>query len=154
MNLSLNPNAFPEPLVFEWFASDEGSTWEIALSRLLKDLDLEYLEKELVHDYVAQTLARVGKAKLRRHFEIRPISLGEEHSLVELRWLPRQLSNGPNLRLYAYLDFEGSRLIGLCFRQKIVGQTGLETNQIQNQDILNAIELAIRHKEGIENREN
>jgi hypothetical protein len=144
MNLSLNPKAFSGPLRFEWFVSEEGSTWQIALNRLLSGLALDELEQVLVEDLVGTTLERIGKEKFRRHFEIRPISMGQ--SIVELRWLPHQLARGIHLRLYAYLDVEGGLLLGLCFRQKVIGRNQSETNQNQNQDILRAINLALQHK--------
>lgn len=146
MNMSLNPKAFSGPLRFEWFVSEEGSTWQIALNRLLSDLELDEIERVLVEDLVGVTLGRIGKEKFRRHFEIRPISIGEDQSLVELRWLPQQLIRGMHLRLYAHLDIRGGRLIGLCFKQKTIGKDLAATKLIQNQDIFRAIDLAIQLK--------
>ena len=146
MNLSLNPKAFDSPLRFEWFDSEEGGTWQLALDNLLRELGLDRYELILTLNYVAQTLNRIGKEKLRRHFEIRPIAIGEEHSLVELRWSPAQIGRGLNLRLYAYVDFEAACLVGLCFRQKVVGVSPSGTTHLQNIDISRAIDLAKRHK--------
>lgn len=145
MNLSLNPKAFSGPLRFEWFVSDEGSTWELALQYLLARMEIEEFERLLVFNYVAETLTRIGRAKLRRHYEIRPISLGQDLSLVELRWTPAQLGQDVNLRMYAYVDYEKALLIGLCFRQKVIGVTHSDTTRLQNRDIQRAISLASRH---------
>jgi len=147
MNLSLNPKAFSGPLRFEWFVSEEGSTWELALEYLLGQMEIQEFESLLVFNYVAETLTRIGKAKLRRHYEIRPISLGQDLSLVELRWTPAQLGQDVNLRMYAYVDYEEARLIGLCFRQKVIGVTHSDTTRLQNRDIQRAISLASRHIE-------
>jgi hypothetical protein len=146
VKMSLNPQSFPSSLTFEWFASDEGLTWQAALSRLLGELALDELEQVFVENLVGLTLGRIGKEKFRRHFEIRPISIGQEHSMVELRWLLNQSTGALHLRLYAYLDHEAGRLIGLFFRQKVIGSTTTDTQQSQNQDIFRAIELAIQHK--------
>lgn len=149
MNLSLNPKAFDRPLRFEWFTSEEGETWQLALESLLIGLGLKRYELILTMNYVAQTLNRIGKEKLRRHFEIRPIAIGEEHSLVELRWSPGHIDRGLSLRLYAYVDFEAACLVGLCFRQKVVGASPAETTQLQNIDISRAIDLAKRHRSSL-----
>jgi hypothetical protein len=110
-------------------------------------MEIQEFESLLVFNYVAETLTRIGKAKLRRHYEIRPISLGQDLSLVELRWTPAQLGQDVNLRLYAYVDYEQARLFGLCFRQKVIGLTHSETTRLQNRDIQRAISLASRHIE-------
>jgi hypothetical protein len=110
------------------------------------ELALSEREQIFVEDLVGLSLGRIGKEKFRRHFEIRPISVGQEHSIVELRWLLHQSPKALHLRLYAYLDIEGGRLIGLCFRQKVIGATTSDTKQSQNQDIFRAIDLAIQHK--------
>ena len=142
MNLSLNPKAFPGPLVLEWFASEEGDTWEVSLQRCLKKLSISQPELSFVQDRVAETLELIGLEKLRRHFEIKPIAQAADLGLVELRWDFRQIPEGLKLRLYCSLLPEKSQLVGLCFRPKRILETASQTKSAQNKDILEAIRLS------------
>lgn len=142
MNLSLNPKAFPRPLIFEWFVSEEGDTWEVSLQRCLKGLSVSQPEPSFVEDRVAETLELIGVEKLRRHFEIKPIAQAANLGLVELRWDFRQVPEGLKLRLYCSLLPEKSLLVGLCFRPKRILETASQTKSAQNKDILEAVRLS------------
>lgn len=141
MNLRLDPLAFPEPLRFVWFLSEEGSSWQAALDIQLRKNQIEGLDADLVRSAVEQTITRVGIDKFRRHFDIRPISQGKHQGLVELRWKVEAAGHAYHWRLYATLLTEDSLFVGLCFRQKVITPDDSQTKNFQNQDILHALKL-------------
>ena len=141
MNLRLDPLAFPEPLRFVWFLSEEGSSWQVALDSQLRKNQIEGLDADLVRSAVEQTISRVGIDKFRRHFDIRSISQGKHQGLVELRWKVEAAGHAYHWRLYATLLTEDSLFVGLCFRQKVITPDDSQTKNFQNQDILHALKL-------------
>lgn len=139
--MRLDPLAFPEPLRFVWFLSEEGSSWQSALDIQLRKNQIEGLDADLVKSAVEQTISRVGIEKFRRHFDIRPISLGQHRGLIELRWKVEAAGHAYHWRLYASLLTQDSLLVGLCFRQKVITPDDSQTKNFQNQDILHALKL-------------
>ena len=139
--MRLDPLAFPEPLRFVWFLSEEGSSWQAALDIQLRKNQIEGLDADLVRSAVEQTISRVGIDKFRRNFDIRPISQGKHQGLIELRWKIEAAGHAYHWRLYASLLTQDSLLVGLCFRQKVITPDDSQTKNFQNQDILHALKL-------------
>ena len=140
MRASLTASGEHAHLELFWCRSSEGLTWQEGLWKQFPEMSQSDFQLALIEGAVLASLKRLEAGLLKQRQDVRPISLGDQENLFELRW--QFAINGELKRLRMYFVENALRAFAVCFRLKMVLETNEQTRLKQNMDIAQARELA------------
>lgn len=140
MRASLATSGENAHLELFWCRSSEGLTWQEGLRTQFPEMNQSDFQLALIEGAVLATLKRFEAGLLKQRQDVRPISLGDQENLFELRW--QFAFDGELNRLRMYFVENALRACAVCFRLKMVLETNELTRLKQNMHIAQAKELA------------